>query len=151
MQTQPSWAPPRWWGLIVLGLVGGLSCSGSKGLNPVEGKVLYKDQPTAGITVTFHPVEGAEDIRTIRPNGLTKEDGTFKLSSGQADGAVAGEYIVTFTKPVQAAAKGKKVVISTEAPEIVDEFKDAYSKTASSAFRVQIKSGMNKLEPFNLK
>src|SRR5262245_49868773 len=151
MQTQPSWAPPRWWGLIVLALVAGVSCSGSKGLNSVEGKVLYKDQPAAGVTVTFHPVEGGDDIKTIRPYGLTKEDGTFKLSSGQSDGAVAGEYVVTFTKPVQAAPKGKKGIISTEIPDVEDEFKGAYAKEKSSSFRVQIKGGVNKLEPFSLK
>src|SRR5207245_3238340 len=81
------------------------------GLHPVQGKVFYKDQPLGGVLVTFHP-KGASDIRTVRPVGLTREDGTFTLTTGQQEGAPAGEYVATFICSETAVAKGGAKVIT---------------------------------------
>ena len=89
MQVHASRAPHiwRWAGLLLACCC--LSCSSDSGLQPVQGKVLYKNQPIAGALVTFHP-KGATDVRTLRPVGMTKEDGTFTLTTGDKEGAPAG-------------------------------------------------------------
>jgi hypothetical protein len=126
------------------------SCSGSAGLNPVKGKVLYKDQPLKGAVVTFHP-KGVTDLHTVRPVGLTDEDGVFTLTTGQDEGAAAGEYVVTFICSEELSPKLGKGEISTAPPQTRDRFQGAYSNAEKSTFRVEIKKGSNQLEPFNLK
>ena len=143
-------SPAVRWPLVAL-LVGPwcLSCSsGSAGLNPVQGKVLHKDQPIKGVLVSFHPK--AADLTTHLPVGLTREDGTFVLTTGPTEGAPAGEYVVTFLCPEEVEAKGKKA-LSTAAPETQDRFRGAYADRATSTFRVEVKKGANQLEPFRLK
>src|SRR5437773_1396704 len=100
----------RWLALFVACC--GLSCTHDSGLHPVQGKVFYKDQPLGGVLVTFHP-KGASDIHTVRPVGLTREDGTFTLTTGQQEGAPAGEYVVTFLCSETVVPKGGAKVISS--------------------------------------
>ena len=138
----------RWLLALLVGL-GCLSCSGNAGPNPVQGKVLYKDQPLKGVLVTFHPKAGA-DLTTHLPVGLTKDDGTFTLTTGQNEGAPAGEYVVTFLCSEEVETKGKKA-LSTAPPETQDRFQGAYANRATSTFLVEIKKGANQLEPFRLK
>jgi hypothetical protein len=146
MHFPPSPRPSRWRWLILLPALGCLSCSGSAALNPVQGTVLYKNQPLAGALVTFHP-KGATGVATILPVGMTKEDGTFTLTTGQTDGAPAGEYVVTLI--CSEVVKSKR--ISTEQPETQDRFRGAYANAATSQIQVEIKNGPNQLAPFNLK
>lgn len=138
--------PPVLTGWLVMwsGLLA-VSCSGSGGLNPVQGKVLFRDKPLHGVVLTFHPV-GQTDVHTQRPIGLTKEDGTFTVTTGLKEGAPAGQYIVTFTYPEQPKTKA----ITMEMPETRDRFGGAYANPANSRIKVEIKSGLNQLEPFNL-
>jgi len=125
-----------------------LGCSGSGKLNPVTGKVMYKSQPLAGALVTFHP-KGSKDFKTERPTGLTKEDGTFSISTGKNEGAPEGEYVVTIICSQTPGNAGKK--ISTGGMETVDVLKGAYSGVENSRLLVTVKSGSNQLEPFDLK
>jgi hypothetical protein len=143
-----SLSSPRWLGLFAASCC--LSCSGGSGLNPVQGTVLYKDQPLKGAVVTFHP-KGADDITAIRPVGLTKEDGTFTVTTGQNEGAPAGEYIVTFICSEVVGIKGDKQAFSTAPPETQDMFQGAFADRQTSSFKVEIKKGPNQLEPFQLK
>src|SRR5258707_9127857 len=76
------------------------SCSGAR-LNTVQGKVLYQGRPAKGALVVFHP-KGNDSLTAIPPTGVAGEDGAFTLSSGRDAGAVAGEYIVTVTRPQEA-------------------------------------------------
>jgi hypothetical protein len=142
---------PRWhWPGCLLALCC-LSCSSSKSeFNPVQGKVLYKDQPLAGATVTFHP-KGKTDLQTIRPVGLTKEDGSFALNTGPDAGAPAGQYIVTFICSEVVGQQGDKKVISSRPPETRDRLQGAYADAQTSTFQVEIKIGPNQLAPFQLK
>jgi hypothetical protein len=133
--------------LVLLPALCCLSCSGSSGLNPVQGKVLYKDQPLGGAVVTFHP-KGADQVTAVPSVGRTKEDGTFTLTTGTKEGAPTGEYVVTIICPEE--PKGKQG-FSTEAPDTPDRFQGAYANMATSKFKVEIKSGPNALEPFPLK
>lgn len=134
--------------LVVLAALLGLSCSGPAPLNAVRGKVVHKGQPLAGALVVFHP-KGATDAKTVPSTGLTKEDGTFALTTGDKDGAPAGEYVVTVicSEPVG----GKKGAISTGPVETQDRLKGAYADRAASKLAATVAPGENQLDPFDLK
>ena len=125
-----------------------MSCSTGERLNPVHGKVLYKNQPIEGIVVTFHP-KGATDINTVFPVGLTKEDGTFTLTTGQKEGAPAGEYTVTAICPQQKGVKAKGGM-SMQRYDSEDRFKGAFAREETSTIKVEIKNSVNELDPINL-
>ena len=159
MQVHTVFSGWRRW-LMLLPVLCCLSCS-SGGLNPVHGKVLYKDEPIEGVVVTLHPKHTG--IHTLLPVGQTKKDGTFTLTTGKNEGAPAGEYVVTFSCPQEGAIKGQKGKPKKTASfnqeegfmggfvNLEDRFKGAYSNEAKSTFKVEIKKGKNVLEPFNLK
>ena|SRR5437870_4668233 len=149
MQTHFYRVLRNWRWLVLFVACCGLSCTHDSGLHPVQGKVFYKDQPLGGVLVTFHP-KGASDIRTVRPVGLTREDGTFTLTTGQQEGAPAGEYVVTFICSETVVPKGGAKVISSAPPETKDRFQGAYSNLETSTFKIEIKKGPNQLEPFRL-
>jgi hypothetical protein len=126
-----------------------VSCSGSsETLYPVQGKVLHNNQPLAGALVSFHPKSGS-DVKTMIPTGLTKEDGTFTVATGDKPGAPAGEYVVTIICSEE--IKPKAGQISTGPPDTQDRLKGAFADKASSRITVEIKKGNNQLEPFELK
>ena len=151
MQVHASLSLPRSFLLVLVVSFCCMSCSSSSsGLSPVQGKVLYKDEPIKGATVTFHP-KGATDINTIRPIGVTKEDGTFAVTTGADEGAPPGDYVVTLICSEEVVPKGGKQAISTAPPERRDRFQGAYSNLASSTIKVTVKKGPNQLEPFLLK
>jgi hypothetical protein len=128
-----------------------LSCSpGKEELNPTEGKVLYKGQPLAGALVTFHP-KGEASATAVRPTGLSKEDGTFTVMTGDKNGAPAGEYVVTIICSEVPAESKKEKDFATGGMETKDRLQGAYADHSKSKITVQIKSGTNKLEPFDLK
>ncbi len=136
---------------VVLSLLCGMlsSCSGSgDSLNPVSGKVRFQGQPLAGALVTFHP-KNADDLNIPRPTGLTKEDGTFSLTTGQKDGAPAGDYVVTLICS-EIPKKGSKGIV-TGGVDTVDRLKGAYAEVSSSKITVTIRNGENELETFDLK
>jgi hypothetical protein len=152
MPSRSSPPPPgrprarRW--LALLSALVCASCSGGgPTLNPVHGKVLYKNQPLKGAQVTFHP-RGPTDINTIRPVGLTGEDGTFSVKTGQKEGAPAGPYVVTLICSEEIKPKAKK--LSMESPGTRDMLGGTYARQETSKIHVEIKSGVNQLEPFNL-
>jgi hypothetical protein len=124
-----------------------LACSGPK-LNPVQGKVLYRNRPLKGAVVTFHP-KGANDVTAVRPVGLTGEDGTFTLTTGTKKGAPAGEYVVTILCSEEVRPKDK--TISTEPPDTRDMLGGAYANRDRSKITVTVKDGDNQLDPFDLK
>jgi hypothetical protein len=145
MQVRPSRALGWRW-LALLPALACLACSsGSDALNPVKGTVRYQGKPAKGVLVTFHPTKGNK-VTTIVSTGLTGEDGTFTLTTGQKEGAQAGSYTVTFLWSEE--VKRKK--ISTAPPDTRDRLQGAYSNPEQGQ-KVQIKEGPNQLEPFDLK
>jgi hypothetical protein len=149
MQVRPGLSLGWRW-LALLPALGCLACSGNgEALNPVRGKVTYKNQPARGVLVTFHP-EGGDKVTAVRPTGTTGEDGTFTLTSGSKEGAPAGSYVVTFVWPEEVKAKSSKGKISLEPPDSRDRLQGAYANLAKG-LKIQIKSGPNQLEPFDLK
>lgn len=129
------------------------SCGGGRGsLNEVRGKVLHKNQPLSGALVTLHPKGDKKDFRAVPSVGMTKEDGTFTLTTGKKDGAPAGEYTVTIICSREVGGQDKKQKdFSTGGVETEDILKGAYADRDSSKISVTIKSGANQLEPFDLK
>ncbi len=140
-------SPPRKWWLLLLSLCGA-SCSGGEALNPVHGKVLYQNGPLSGALVTFHP-QGMADITVTPPVGLTGPDGVFTLTTGKKEGAAAGNYVITVICSETLPADDKS--ISTGGPETRDRLQGAYANRATSKITVEIKKGINQLEPFDLK
>jgi len=128
----------------------GLACSGSGSLNPVTGKVIYKDQPLAGALVTFH-LKGSKDIKAVPPTALTKDDGSFTVKTGPSEGAPAGEYIVTIICSAPVNKKTSKKITLGADEETADVLQGAYADADKSKLLVTIKSGPNQLDPFDLK
>lgn len=84
---------------VVLNLSG---CGGGGGdapdRVPVSGTVTYNGQPVAGVQVTFHPGEDSQIPR--KGAGTTDDAGFYRLTTiNTDDGAIPGEYTVTFFKP----------------------------------------------------
>jgi hypothetical protein len=149
MQVRPS--PTRPWSHL-LALTPALfcvACSQGPKLNPVEGKVVYRDKPLAGAVVTFH-LKGGDAIKDTPPVGLTKEDGTFTVTTGQKPGAQAGDYVVTVVAPAPTKER-KEGVITMEPPDTRDRLNGAYADKGRSKLKAQITDGPNQLEPFVLK
>lgn len=72
---------------------------------PVSGKVSYKGQPVAGADVTFFCKE-----KNMSSFAKTDAEGKFKLTTfASFDGAPAGKYSITVSKPAQSAAATKDV------------------------------------------
>lgn len=132
---------------ICLTVLASVSCSSSSSLSPVRGKVIYQNQPLSGALVTFHP-KGESNLKTIPSTGLTDNEGTFTLTTGDKGGAPPGEYVITII--CSEDVKGKKA-ISTGPVETKDRLNGAYADKNSSKIFVTVKPGENQLEPFNLK
>ena len=128
----------------------GWPARGPRDSTPSRARSCTRTQPLAGALVTFHP-KGNADVKTERPTALTKEDGTFTVTTGQKDGAPAGEYLVTIicTAPVNKKA-GKLMSLGAD-EETTDVLHGAYADVNNSKLPVTIKSGPNQLEPFDLK
>ncbi len=140
----------RMLGLGIVLLSGlGLSCSSSgETYHPVQGKVIYKDEPLGGALVTFHP-QGKTDLKTMVSTGLTHDDGTFTVETGGKPGMPAGNYIVTII--CSETVKSKPGVITTGPPDTKDKLGGLYADKDKSTIKVTIKAGENQLEPFHLK
>ena len=72
-------------------------CGGETGprCHPVEGKVLYQNQPLAEGMVVFHPLANPSESYP-QPIGTTDAAGRFVLTTFKSgDGAPAGEYAIT--------------------------------------------------------
>lgn len=72
-------------------------CGGNSGptRHPVQGKVLYENQPLAEAMVVFHPLFAPED-KLPQPIAHTDAEGRFVLTTLKSgDGAPEGEYAIT--------------------------------------------------------
>jgi hypothetical protein len=148
-------APPHL--LLALLLPATLLCTscGGDGLNEVHGKVLYKGQPAEGAVVIFHP-KADKGVETIRPTAIVQEDGSFTLADHTGkEGAAVGTYVVTIIWPEEKPeekkpAKGPLRSTGGEPATPPDRLGGRYSNPAKSKFVVEVKSGVNQLEPFDL-
>lgn len=121
-------------GILALSLC---SCSGkpefSKARYPVTGVVYVDGEPAARLSVTLHDVKGFDDQAPAIPQAVTKQDGTFAISTFEAeDGAPVGEYKATF---VWGRAQGLGIDTS------VDKLKGRYSDPEKSEYKVTVVEG----------
>jgi hypothetical protein len=100
-----------------------------------RGRLLLDGKPLAGVVVVFHPADPL-NLRPVRADGLTAEDGSFVLSTYSAnDGAVPGRYKVTIsTLPPDLVIQGAPVVRKIAAK---------YGQTGTSGLEVEIREGEN--------
>jgi hypothetical protein len=116
--------------------------TGGVELHPVEGQVLFEDQPAAGVQVVFQPTGEVKDGAILMPSGKTGEDGSFTLQTyPHGAGAPAGEYVVVATWYPE---NGREL----DNPK--NKLPRKYADSASPLLKATIKAGPNKLEPFRL-
>jgi len=144
MATLPRLAAHRWCChplLLVALATSGCDRAPDDGLTkfPVSGTVLVNGQPTEDVVVRFYHNDRTVQGNAARPAGITDSDGKFKLSTnGLNDGAVAGNYQVTFMK------------MSDNSPNAKDIFGGQFSNRETSPFTAQVQKGSNELPPFEL-
>ncbi len=127
----------------------GLSCSGcgnSNGLNPVYGKVLYKNEPAVGANVYFHRQGNKDGLHEQIPMGVIQEDGTFRLSGPEGPGAPVGDYVVLIEWK-EGAGKLRGRSPGLNAP---DRLKGRYRDLRKPLLHAQVKPGSNQLSTFEL-
>jgi hypothetical protein len=109
---------------------------------PVTGKVTVGGVVPAGALVVLYPKAGAEGAP--RPSGKVKADGTFALTTFEADdGAPAGEYVATvrWNKLIK---RGRDHVAG---PNVIAK---RYSDRESSIWKVNVAAAPNELEPLTI-
>jgi hypothetical protein len=130
-----------WWGVLLVmaggcgaGLVGDTKY-------PVEGEVLIQGEPRANVSVQFWHQDPSIQGNDRYPTGMTDAQGRFRLSSyAFQDGAVPGDYVVTFSWMSSTDIDG------------MDLLDGAWGDPESSPFRATVRadSSGNRLDPFEL-
>jgi hypothetical protein len=130
--------------LLLLGCVGlplGCSRPHDDGLEkfPVTGQVQVDGEPAEGVVVRFFRDGKTGTTNADTPLAVTQEDGRFELSTnGDGDGAVAGNYRVTFTWKID------------NSPGSKDRLGGKYTKLEKSEFDVTVRQEPTDLKPFLL-
>ena len=118
--------------LLLLGcLLAVPACSsGRKKCYPVSGELYVDGKPAPDVFVYLHSVDQT-DLHLLY--GQTAEDGTFRIATYvSADGAPAGEYIVTFEWPERSGLLKQNF----DGP---DRLKKRYFEKDKSNYRVTVK------------
>jgi hypothetical protein len=146
-----SFVPSRSWcvrPLVAIVALAFVSCSSSS-LHPVRGRVVVGDKPAAGAVVMFHPEDG--DLNSIPSTAIAGEDGTFTVSTGDKPGARAGKYVVTVVWPDPSKKPTPQQAMMGLAPDAPDLLTGRFATKQASPLRVEVKSGENNLQSFDLK
>lgn len=104
--------------------------------HPLQGTLTFEGKPAAGATVRFYRVEAKAPNRPrYVADGLTGEDGTFRLSTHKAfDGIPAGDYKVTV---VQTGG------YATNQTKEENKLPARYADAQTTPLRVTVKAGVN--------
>lgn len=121
------------------------SCSPDPGrppLHPVSGSATFRGKAAVKAVVVLRPVSGAKGQL---PHAEVGEDGTFRIGTyADADGAPAGEYLVTVTWPeVKTDARTGDEVVT-------DRLQRRFDDPQKGLRTVTVREGDNRLEPFRL-
>jgi hypothetical protein len=111
---------------------------------PVSGKVSFQGKSPAGARVVLFPAtkSGAGAVG-VAPTGEVKSDGTFAVSSYDADdGAPEGEYVAT----IQWNKYDEK--LGGFGPNVIPK---KYATAATSPVRVSVKGGPATIPPIEIK
>ena len=132
--------PPGWPAVVALVLATGCG-SREPAKHPVSGVVLVNGKPAARVTVSLEHTSPAVRGNARHPVAVTDEAGRFTLSTdGHGDGAVAGDYVVTFAW------------LSAQDPfAAYDRLGGAFADPKASQYRITVPPpGGGELEPFRL-
>jgi hypothetical protein len=123
--------------------------AGAKKLYPVDGKLLYKGKPAAGVQVIFH-LQNDSSPQAVVPSGVTVEDGSFTLTSYNTEsGAPAGSYYVLLFWPEHRSPGGKTAHQVKSIPG--DFFKGRFTDQKKPGFFADVKAAPNHLDPFEIR
>lgn len=113
---------------------------------PAGGKVTVAGEIPEGALVVLYPAKKGEgEGEGLRPSGRVKPDGTFRLTTYDADdGAPAGEYAATiqWNKLIKQGADYKA------GPNVVPA---EYAAAESSPWKIKVSEAPNELEPLDIK
>jgi hypothetical protein len=116
-------------------------CGGDEGLErfPVEGTVTVNGVPAERVVVLLHHLDESTPGNYRYPTAVTNAEGMFKISSiGEADGAVKGNYKVTFTW------------LSSAGLDSIDKFGGSVGDPKSSSFEVTVPIAEGQTTKFDL-
>ena len=84
-----------------------IGCGGEPKLVPVTGLVRLDGKPVDGVRVYFWPLEQSAKMSVNQlAIGFSDKEGKFSLRGTNGDGIAAGEYKVTFARPMTRAGRG---------------------------------------------
>jgi hypothetical protein len=136
--------------VLVVFLSGIAGCGSSQDPNrlkvfPAKGQIAFLGKQVGGAFVVLHP-KASSSSEVVRPRGNVHEDGTFSLTTYDADdGAPAGEYKVTVElHNLVKRANGDVSLGPNIAPK-------QYGNPKTSPLTVRIAEGENALPPIVLK
>jgi len=120
---------------------------GLQNLQPVSGTVSYKGKATPGAVVLFHPTSDP-DSHKKRVAGIVDEEGSFEMSTtvgaGTRPGVEPGQYKVSITWAERVDPDDKD---SDLGPDLLP---GKYKDYKTSGLEVEIETGNNELDPFEL-
>ena len=111
---------------------------------PVQGQMLYNEQPLAEAMVVFHPL--GDQLKTApKPQAQTDSEGKFQLTTlGLNDGAPWGEYAIT-------VELRELIQVGEEATRNGRNLLPAqYAKPESTPLRYTVVRGNNEIPPLRL-
>jgi hypothetical protein len=116
----------------------------SRSTFPVDGQVLIRGKPEAGVQVFFH---AADPMQRGKPRGVTDAAGRFQLRTyHDGDGAPAGEYTVTLYWP---EPYNPNLPVADQMPP--DRLGERFMKATGSAFRATVNEAPTTLPPIEVK
>jgi hypothetical protein len=119
---------------------------GLQNLQPVSGTVSFQGEPTPGAVVLFHPSDDPDSFKK-RIAGIVDDEGFFEMSTavgaGMRPGVEPGTYKVSITwaRPIDPTDKDS---------DMTDLLPEKYKDHKTSGFSVEIETGNNELDPFEL-
>src|SRR5262245_65184649 len=95
----------RHW-LVLVAVAAAAGCSRGPDLVPVSGVVKLDGKPVDGVRVYFWPKDQTANTFVNQfAIGFSDKEGRFALKGTNGDGVQAGEYKVTFARPMTRANK----------------------------------------------
>jgi hypothetical protein len=125
---------------VAVGLSG---CGSGDGLVPVHGKVFYKGQPLTHGTIVFTP-DTSHGTSGPLASAEIQADGTYRLTSGAAAGAIAGWHRVTVLSVEPREGNGPRFTVPRSL------LPEKYRDPVQSGLTCEIKPGKENGINFNL-
>ena len=148
--TMPRFCSQRSLALLTtaLGFLFLVGCGGkdSGSQSEVTGSVMFEGKPLPGAEIQFVP-QGSGGARVH--NVTTDEQGKYTLKSGPSDPLEPGDYVVLVRKIATGGNDPSKPGGGMGA--VTNEVPAAYADRAKSPFKVELKSGAQTLQPFEVK